>query len=165
MMVTFLENVGVFSRPIVDRAQPGDAEVLAAIHAEGFARGWDAAEIERMIRDPSVVASTVRRRANRPAVGFILSRIAADEAEVLTIAISRHQRGRRLSRPLMEAHMPCLIRRGVRSLFLEVAANNEPALALYDRLGFAEIGRRKGYYRVGNHTSDALTMRKDLPVM
>lgn len=153
------------SEPVLTRATAGDCDDLAAIHAASFHRGWGADDLATMLRDPAVIAHVVRRRATAPAGGFILSRVAADEAEILTVATAPRLRGRGYGGRLVAAHLPDLMRAGVRRLFLEVEAENAPALKLYERAGFVPIGRRKGYYRTATGTADAVTMRRDLPAI
>jgi [ribosomal protein S18]-alanine N-acetyltransferase len=95
--------------------------------------------------------------------GFVLSRIAADEAEILTVAGDTRLRGRGLAGRLLGEHVKDLMRAGVRHLFLEVESENMAALKLYTRHGFETIGRRKGYYRSASGVADAITMRRELP--
>jgi ribosomal-protein-alanine N-acetyltransferase len=76
-----------------------------------------------------------------------LTRHAADEAEVLSIAVDGRARRRGLGRRLLRRNLQRLATFGVGRVFLEVDAGNEPALALYRRMGFVEAGRREGYYR------------------
>jgi ribosomal-protein-alanine N-acetyltransferase len=96
-------------------------------------------------------------------IGFAVSRIAADEAEILSIAVAEAYRGRGLSRQLLLTHLGHLAGRGVRTVFLEVEENNQPARRLYDRAGFTVAGRRERYYReAGGQQLNALVMRRDL---
>jgi ribosomal-protein-alanine N-acetyltransferase len=85
--------------------------------------------------------------------------MAAGEAEILSIAIAPKQRGRGLSRPLLDLNLRRLAGLGARTVFLEVDENNAPARALYRRAGFADVGRRKSYYQSG---ANALVLRRDL---
>ncbi|MFV0279637.1 MAG: GNAT family N-acetyltransferase [Rhodoblastus sp.] len=78
--------------------------------------------------------------------GFVLSRRAADEAEILTIAVAPGARGAGLATALLGNHLSRLARLGVSNLFLEVDESNRPALALYRRYGFEQVGRRPAYY-------------------
>ncbi len=147
-------------------ARASDLPVLAAIHAASFPHSWSEVELSALIRDPNVIC-LVARRANafgtRRAIGFLLLRVAADEAEVLTIAVDPRRRGLGCGRDLMEVGMRELYRERIRSLFLEVDAGNRAALALYRKLRFHQVGERRGYYRDGNGgTSTALVMRADL---
>ncbi len=144
-----------------------DCSRIAAIHAEGFALGWDRSEIEHMLLEGHVADVLVSRAVFGEIVtGFAISRVVLDEAELLTIALDPEVRGRHLSAPLLRRQAERLRRAGATSLFLEVAADNAAALALYRGLGFAEIGRRKGYYpaMTGREAPrrDALTMRCDI---
>jgi len=93
----------------------------------------------------------------------VLARLAAGEAEILTIAVRHASRRLGLGRMLMEAVLRHLHAERAETLFLEVDETNIPALALYRRLGFREVGRRDAYYadREGRKSS-ALVMRRDL---
>ena len=92
-----------------------------------------------------------------------VSRIGADEAEILSIALDPNQRGRGFSRDLLLQHLGHLAGRGVRTVFLEVEENNQPARRLYERAGFATVGRRERYYlQPGGEQLNALLMRRDL---
>lgn len=143
-----------------------DARRLAEIHAQGFATGWSAGEFTRMIAEGCDVDLLITRGAFGEAVaGFAISRIVAGEAELLSIALEPLMRGRGRSGDLLRKHAANLRRGGAETLFLEVAADNTPALALYRGLGFVEIGRRRGYYPEASAAQgrrDALTMKWDL---
>jgi ribosomal-protein-alanine N-acetyltransferase len=104
-----------------------------------------------------------RLKLGRRVAGFIVSRIGADEAEILSVAIDPRHRGRGLSRDLLLTHLGHLAGRGVRTVFLEVEENNQPARRLYQRAGFATVGRRERYYQQpGGEALNALLMRRDL---
>ncbi|MBN8533479.1 MAG: GNAT family N-acetyltransferase [Rhizobiales bacterium] len=139
---------------------------MSDIHASGFAQGWARGELEQMIVSANYAADVLVSRGLVGDVvsGFAISRIVAGEAELLTIVLEPETRGRGLSAELLGAHLLSVRRAGGEKLFLEVAADNAPALALYRKAGFEEIGRRKGYYpaRNGVPHRDALTMRADL---
>ena len=79
--------------------------------------------------------------------GFILSRLVAGEAEILSVAVAAARRGKGLARRLLDLHLRRLAGLGARTVFLEVDEGNEPARRLYRRAGFREVGRREGYYR------------------
>jgi [ribosomal protein S18]-alanine N-acetyltransferase len=139
------------------------AERLAAIHETAFARPWSAIEFERLLADRAVLADGLFLGRDAEPAGFALSRIVADEAEILTLAVAAHARGRGYARLLLEKHVEELVRAGVRLLHLEVEEGNAPALGLYRRLGFAEAGRREAYYLKPDWTRHAaLTMRRFL---
>src|SRR5262249_11736721 len=140
---------------------PRDATAIASLHAASFRRGWSDGEIEGLLQDRAVIAH--RATAGRALAGFILSRIAADEAEILSVAVKSAWRRRGIARALLALHMRRLAGMGVRTIFLEVDQDNVPALKLYQRAGFHEVGKRPAYYRdaVG-HGSSALILRRDL---
>jgi [ribosomal protein S18]-alanine N-acetyltransferase len=145
------------ARPTYSAARPSDAGAIAAVHAASFRRGWGEDEVYRLLTDAAVVAH--RAMARRVVVGFIMSRIGADEAEILSVAIAPARRGRGLSRPLLDLHLRSLAGRGVRSVFLEVDEHNKPACRLYAAAGFHEVGRRQRYYEGG---AAARVLRRDL---
>ncbi len=145
----------------VEPATLADAPRLAQLHGAAFHAGWGEGEFESMLRESNTLVH--RLRIKRKTVGFAVSRIGADEAEILSIAIDEHCRGRGLSRQLLLAHLGHLAGRGVRTIFLEVEENNRPALSLYKRAGFTVVGRCERYYQqAGGEQLNALLMRRDL---
>ncbi len=146
--------------PSLSTASVRDAPALAVLHAASFNRGWTDGEFERLLAERNVVAHRALRRGKL--TGFVMSRLAADEAEILSIAISPGDRGRGLARRLLDLHIRRLAGAGCRAVFLEVDENNTPALRLYRRAGFREVGRRNSYYQHGAEASAALVLRRDI---
>ena len=145
----------------VEPASLRDAPALAQIHGASFHRGWGEGEFENMLSERNTLVH--RLRIGRKVIGFSVSRIAADEAEILSIAVAQSHRGRGLSNNLLLTHLGHLAGRGVRTVFLEVEENNQPARRLYKRAGFAVAGRRERYYRqASGEPLNALLMRRDL---
>jgi ribosomal-protein-alanine N-acetyltransferase len=160
-MMAWLSELWSGGTAVVEPAILRDAARLAQLHSESFHRGWGETEFEVMLAERNTLVH--RLRSGRRIIGFAVSRIAADEAEILSIALAASQRGRGLSRDLLLTHLGHLAGRGVRSVFLEVEENNQPARRLYERAGFTVIGRRERYYRqVSGEQLDALRMRRDL---
>jgi ribosomal-protein-alanine N-acetyltransferase len=140
-----------------------NAARLATIHAGGFARPWSTLEFERLLAERNVTADGLFLGQAPAPAGFVLSRSVIDEAEILTVAVAPEARARGYARPLLLTHLDGLSRAGIGHVHLEVEDGNAPALALYRRLGFGEIGRRAGYYgRADGSRAAALTMRLDL---
>ena len=161
--------MGVFSRlfgkrePAIVDARPADAAQLAAVHGACFRHGWSEVEFERLLSDRSVIAQTGRADGGRgKIVGFILSRRAADEAEILTVAVLPAERGRGFASALVRRHLSRLAALGVARLFLEVEDGNRPALRLYERAGFGQVSRREGYYARPAGAAAARVLRRDL---
>jgi ribosomal-protein-alanine N-acetyltransferase len=147
--------------PIVEPASLRDASRLAQLHGESFHRGWGEGEFEGMLTERNTLVH--RLRTGGKIIGFAVSRMAADEAEILSIAVAASHRGRGLSRDLLLTHLGHLAGRGVRTIFLEVEENNAPARRLYEKAGFSVVGRRERYYRQpGGEQLNALLMRRDL---
>lgn len=138
-------------------------DVAALHHQGGFARGWDPGECAALIADPAIVTEGVfPGNATSPA-GFVLSRRAADEAEILSIVVSQRHRRDGLGRTLLHAHLGQLAATGIQHVFLEVEEGNLAAEQLYRHCGFREVGRRKAYYpKPDGSRSAAVTMRLDL---
>jgi [ribosomal protein S18]-alanine N-acetyltransferase len=147
--------------PTISTAGPRDAAALADLHAASFGRGWSENEFERLFLDRNVLAE--RAVIGRNLVGFVIARLAADEAEILSIAVARAQRGRGVGRALLDRHLRRLAGLGVRAVFLEVDEANKAGLRLYRRAGFRDVGRRPAYYpRDDRATAAALVLRRDL---
>jgi [ribosomal protein S18]-alanine N-acetyltransferase len=160
-MKRLLARLFARAEPILTEAGPRDAAAFAALHGASFRRGWSEDEFERLLLDRGVLAHRALL-GHRP-VGFIVSRIAAGEAEILSVAVARAQQGRGLARRLLDLHLRRLAGLGVRTVFLEVDDDNTPARRLYARSAFREVGRRAGYYpRAGSAAGAALVLRRDL---
>lgn len=91
--------------------------------------------------------------------GYIGSQTVLDETDMMNVAVHPDFRRRGIAEALVIALVENLKQKGSRCLTLEVRASNAPAIALYEKLGFSEIGRRKNYYR--NPREDALILRKE----
>jgi ribosomal-protein-alanine N-acetyltransferase len=160
-MIAWLSGLFGGATAVVEPASLRDAPHLAKLHGASFHRGWGEGEFEEMLSQRNTLVH--RLRLGSKFIGFAVSRMAADEAEILSIAIAPGQRGRGLSRQLLLTHLGHLAGRGVRTVFLEVEENNQPARRLYERAGFMVAGRRERYYReAGGEQLNALVMRRDL---
>jgi ribosomal-protein-alanine N-acetyltransferase len=145
----------------IEPATLRDAPRLAQLHGASFHRGWGEGEFEQMLAERNTLVH--RLRQGRTTIGFAVSRMAVDEAEILSIAVDAKHRGRGLSRNLLLTHLGHLAGHGVRTVFLEVEENNQPARRLYDRAGFSVAGRRERYYKQpGGEQLNAVLMRRDL---
>lgn len=146
------------------RLDVGHAGRVAALHHQGgFARGWEPGECAALIADATVVADGAFCGRGREPDGFVLSRKAADESEILCIVVSPAHRRDGLGRALLAAHLARLAAEGVAHVFLEVEDGNQPAERLYRHFGFREVGRRKGYYpKADGSRAGAIAMRLDL---
>jgi ribosomal-protein-alanine N-acetyltransferase len=137
------------------RAAPPDAEAMAELHALAFAapERWNAATFANQLALPGVFGFLC------PGAGFVLARVAADEAEILTIAVAPEARRAGLGGTLLRAAERQAAAGGARKMLLEVAPANLAGRALYAMAGYADVGRRRKYYPDG---SDALVLGRAL---
>jgi tRNA threonylcarbamoyladenosine biosynthesis protein TsaB len=143
----------------IRRAGAHEAALIAGLHVACFEEAWDRAAISALMATPGTSAWLAETQGD--AKGFALARRAADEVEILSLGIkpSARRRGfaRQLVGALVEAHADAS------AIFIEAAADNGAARALYRSCGFIEAGRRNGYYaRINSARQDAIIMRKDL---
>lgn len=136
-------------------ATPTHAAALASIHAASFPprERWGADAMELQLSLPGAFGLI------HLSGGMVLARTAADEAEILTIAVMPERRRDGLGATLLRAAMAHAAMQNAQTMFLEVAVTNTGAQALYLRAGFAQVGRRANYYPDGG---DALVMRANL---
>jgi ribosomal-protein-alanine N-acetyltransferase len=144
------------ARGTIATATPAHAEALAAIHRAAFppADSWSRDVILMQFELPSTFGLI------HSLGGMILGRVAADEAEILTLAVSPGQRRLGVGSALLRAAMNRAAAQGAVAMFLEVAVTNTAARALYAAHGFTEAGLRRRYYSDG---TDALVLRSTLP--
>lgn len=137
-------------------ATPAHAAAMAAIHAAAFQPGaqWGPDVMALQLGLPGAFGFI------DPAGGFVLARVAADEAEIITLAVAPEARRRGIARALLQQAMTRAATAGAATMVLEVAAANLAAAALYAGAGFVQAGHRPRYYPDG---ADALIMRAPLP--
>lgn len=143
-----------------ETADQSTASLLAVLHADAFEEGWTAAAFEGLLSLPGTAALIAMERGEP--LAFILTRRAADEAEIITLGTRIPDQRRGVAQQLIGAQMERLKAAGVLTIFLEVATSNDPARALYGKVGFVEAGLRKDYYRRNGFHEDALVLRKEL---
>jgi len=160
-MIKFIARLFARGEPVLSEASARDAAAIAPLHAASFRRGWSEHEIEELLVDRQVIAH--HAMIGNKLIGFVMSRLVEDEAEILSIAVVGSRQRRGLARNLLNLHLRRLAAFSARTVFLEVDEHNKPAMRLYDRAGFHEISRRPNYYPVpGGKSAAALVLRRDL---
>ena len=139
-----------------------DLDAAAELHALAFApfgeRPWTRQELAELLASPGVHGTLLE--GDDGAEGFVLWRVALDEAELLTIAVHPSARRRGAGRALLGSAIAGVREAGAGVLLLEVGEDNPAARGLYDSAGFSTVGRRAAYYqRKGHARADALVMR------
>jgi ribosomal-protein-alanine N-acetyltransferase len=140
----------------IREATPYEADAMAAVHEACFDRPWSAAEIDRLMIDGFGLIS-------EEAAAFLIARVSADEAEILTVAVDPAFRRQGWGRRLIDAAIEVARDQGAVTLFLEVGADNAAAISVYHAAGFQLVGKRPGYYyRPDGSSADAMVMRRSL---
>ena len=150
---------------------PFDLGRLARLHQSCFDDPWSRADLAHLLALPGGFGLLARLfEGNLSGIdgmrgaGFALCRVIRDEGELLSIGVGPSYRRRAIGAVLLRECMERCQRIGANAIFLEVAADNSSAQALYRSFGFVEVGRREGYYqRPDGSRMSALTMRSDLP--
>ncbi|HVO16929.1 MAG TPA: GNAT family N-acetyltransferase [Alphaproteobacteria bacterium] len=133
--------------PVIRAVGREAAELVAALQiASAIEPPWSAASIVELLSTPGCAAFIALAEAGAPPVGFALIRVVAGEAELLSLGVLPGARRQGLGRALIRTAVARAAEGGARTLHLEVAEDNQPALALYRGLGFVPTGRRPGYY-------------------
>lgn len=134
---------------------PAHGNAMALVHAASFPapERWDETAFAAQLGLPGTFGFLAAPG------GMVLARVAADEAEILTLAVAAWARRLGLGRRLVSAAHAEATARGAVAIFLEVAEANTAARALYEQCGYVEVGRRHSYYRDGG---DALVLRRAL---
>jgi ribosomal-protein-alanine N-acetyltransferase len=149
--------------PLVRRIGAEQSAECARIHAASFAYPWRESDFEQLLLAPETFAGGALEAKGSCLAGFILSRVALDEGEILTLAIAPERRRCGIGRSLLSTHLAGLGALGVTRLFLEVDVENAAARALYVSFGFRQVAERKAYYRAADaKPASALVMRRDL---
>ena len=134
-----------------------DVPQIAELERICFSDPWSAQSIATEL-DNSLSCWLVAADGEK-VVGYVGSQTVLDGSDMMNIAVALDFRRKGLAEALVNALIDCLRQRKSRCLILEVRVSNTPAITLYEKLGFVEIGRRKNYYR--NPKEDALILRKE----
>jgi ribosomal-protein-alanine N-acetyltransferase len=140
----------------------GAAEALAVLHRACFPDDpWEAGALSRIMA-LSGGFGWLAWEEDEPA-GFILVRDLGNECEILSFGVTPRWRRRGIGQALLQTAIDETARRGLPSIVLEVAVDNDPAIELYNTVGFSGVGRRARYYRRTDGHTDALILRLALP--
>jgi ribosomal-protein-alanine N-acetyltransferase len=133
------------------------AGLIAGMHHVCFDEPWSENSMAELLAMPGV-QGWLAAEEGQPQ-GFIMARLAADEAEILTILVLPPYRRHGLARRLLDAALDNAKMQGAAKMYLEVASSNDGAQLLYTKVGFTLVGRRKAYYASG---ADALLLARDV---
>ena len=140
-----------------------DLAALAALHRTCFPDDrWDERALAELLAISGASGHLIEDTATSERLGFILDLILAGEAEIFTLCTAPAMRRQGIARELIEHLFARARRAGVRSVGLEVAADNMAARAVYGQCGFIQAGRRRDYYRRDATAVDALLLRRVL---
>ena len=144
-------------------ADPDVAAEISALHMKLFNPPWDVANVLPLLEAPAAVAFIARVGFPPTTIGFVIGQVAADVSEIISIGVDERAQRRGLGRILFDGFTRAVTRAGAKRLFLDVAADNTAAFALYTAMGCVEVGRRKAYYvRHEAPSVDAIVMTKVL---
>jgi [ribosomal protein S18]-alanine N-acetyltransferase len=141
-------------------AKISDLASIVAIEKNAFSQPWsEATFLEELGRNPASLY-VLKKNHSGPILGYLCYWAAAEEIQLLTVAVHPDHRRRGLGRFMMESLLQEARLRAAENIYLEVRPSNQPAINLYSQLGFQTLYRRPGYYQPGNE--DALIMQKEV---
>ena len=135
-----------------------DVPAIAALEAACFNDPWSESSIASELNNR--LSFWLVAEIDGAIAGYVGSQTVLDMADMMNVAVSENYRRQGVAEALIETLSDHLHSRGVIGLMLEVRCSNTPALSLYEKLGFIQVGRRPNYYR--NPKEDALILRKEL---
>jgi len=142
------------------RMDEGHVAQIAQIETECFSDPWSVRSITSELNNPLSLWFVAMN--GEEVVGYVGSQSVLDEADMMNLAVSGLYRRQKIGEQLVELLIENLKKRAVKSLSLEVRISNEPAIRLYEKMGFVQVGRRPKYYT--NPREDALILRKEWEV-
>ena len=156
---------------MIRRITPADCNAIAALEARLFATALDQPRLMALqtnpvfcgfvdlVPDQNQPQSTSVDDLTSHLGGYLLAMMIGDEAEILSIGVTPDRQRQGVGKRLLQHFFDYGASRNMAKAVLEVAEDNVPALGLYRDFGFAEFGRRKGYYKQGNQKIDAVMMK------
>lgn len=140
-----VERVGAPGDVAVRRLVAEDVDAVAAIESEAFTSPWSRQTFLDLADRPNLELLVLEHR-DEGVIGYAVLWCIMDQGELANVAVSPRYRGRGLGTFLLSSVLDIARSRGIETLFLEVRVSNERALELYERLGFSDVGLRRGYY-------------------
>ncbi|MBB3221797.1 ribosomal protein S18-alanine N-acetyltransferase [Pseudoduganella umbonata] len=146
------------ARLVYEPMQLADLDEVVAVEHAVYPHPWTRTNFSDSLKNG--YHGWVLRDPSRELIGYFLVMAVVDEAHLLNVAVAARWQGKGLGRFLLNQSAACARGLGMESMLLEVRPSNVRALGIYRRFGFAEIGRRKGYYpAAGGQREDAIVMR------
>lgn len=139
------------------RMSISDVPAVAELERKCFSDPWSERSVAAELENP--LSLWLVALLGRTVVGYVGSQSVMEQADMMNIAVNPDYRRRGIAESLIERLVAELNDKQVSSLTLEVRASNAPAIALYRKLGFSQVGKRPNYYR--NPREDALILRKE----
>ena len=130
---------------------------VAALEKQCFSEPWSENSVASELSNP--LSAWLVAMDDDVLAGYVGSQSVMGETDMMNIAVDAHYRRQGIAQALIEALVMHLKEKGSHSLTLEVRISNQPAIALYEKLGFVQVGKRLNYYR--NPKEDALILRKE----
>ena len=130
---------------------------VAALEKQCFSDPWSESSVASELSNP--LSAWLVAMDGDVLAGYVGSQSVMGETDMMNIAVDAHYRRQGIAQALVEALVAQLKEKGNHSLTLEVRISNQPAIALYEKLGFVQVGKRLNYYR--NPKEDALILRKE----
>lgn len=143
---------------IIRKMNLGDVAAIAELEKLCFSDPWSENSIASEVENP--LSYWLVAEIDGVVAGYVGSQTVLDASDMMNLAVSPDYRRQGIGKALVEALSEHLQQNNVIALLLEVRVSNEPAIALYESLGFALVGRRPKYYH--NPREDALILRKEL---
>lgn len=139
--------------------QPAHIRAIAALEQANFSTPWDEASIRAELEN-SLALWLIAEGGDGAVLGYVGSQSCFEDADILNVCVAPEARRRGLAEALMLELERRLLPKGVEKITLEVRVSNEPAIRLYEKLGYSQVGTRKNYYE--KPREDALIMQKQL---
>ena len=143
---------------IIRRMNLGDVSAIAELEKLCFSDPWSENSIASEVENP--LSYWLVAEVDGVVAGYVGSQTVLDASDMMNLAVSPDYRRRGIGQALVNALVEHLQQNKVIALLLEVRVSNEPAIAIYESLGFEQVGRRPKYYH--NPREDALILRKEL---
>ena len=140
--------------------EPQDVAEIAELEKVCFSDPWSENSIASELHNP--LSCWLVAVENNRVVGYVGSQTVLDGSDMMNIAVAPNFRRMGIAQAMVSNLIGRLKERNSRCLILEVRVSNLPAIALYEKMGFIQVGRRRNYYQ--NPKEDALILRKEWDV-